>query len=299
MSASAYSVKQPASPQLFQPSAFDLSAPADAGRGLASVLSIARLVSGAARVEWWEGDRFVAANGFGDGPRCDLELGTFGAFVFYGGHLASRVASALEELLPLFQGLRGAELLAMRVGELVRRNQALEEFAELVAHELKTPLHEALIVADGSKRVQEALELIDALLMTARDGRPVNSVADVIHCLESVVRGIGVRAQSKEITFDVSMSLPITLGALRVIVRNLLTNALAAGATHVHVSCLDETTLVVDDDGVGLGGTGYASGSGLGLGLCRRIASAFGGRVELAQGPHGGTRATLEFGATS
>ncbi len=54
--------------------------------------------------------------------------------------------------------------------------------------------------------------------------------------------------------------------------------------------------LLVDDDGVGLAEVDrYAAGSGLGLSLCRRIAARFGGVLELAPRPSGGTRATLEF----
>jgi len=84
-----------------------------------------------------------------------------------------------------------------------------------------------------------------------------------------------------------------------VILRNLLSNAAAAGAEHVHVSAARSPRswrLVVDDDGVGLGEEQhYATGSGLGLSLCRRIAARFDGVLELAARPNGGTRATLEL----
>jgi signal transduction histidine kinase len=51
---------------------------------------------------------------------------------------------------------------------------------------------------------------------------------------------------------------------------------------------------MVDDDGVGLAaGARYTAGSGLGLNLCRRIAGRYGGVLDLASRPAGGTRATL------
>jgi signal transduction histidine kinase len=84
-----------------------------------------------------------------------------------------------------------------------------------------------------------------------------------------------------------------------VILRNLISNAEAAGASHVRVSAARTTRswrLVVDDDGVGLAAARlYAAGSGLGLSLCRSIASRFGGALDLAPLPSGGTRATLEL----
>src|SRR5262249_43016932 len=157
------------------------------------------------------------------------------------------------------------ETLAVKAGELLRRNELLDEFAGLVAHELKTPLHEALLVNDASAPLHEALDLVDALLRTARDARRLDAIESPVDCLESVVRELGTRTAGVEITFDVMTSLSMTAGALRIIFRNLLTNALAAGARHIHVATLDSQTLVVDDDGVGLAENGYESGSGLGL----------------------------------
>jgi signal transduction histidine kinase len=93
--------------------------------------------------------------------------------------------------------------------------------------------------------------------------------------------------------------MPLPPGPLCVILRNLLSNAVAAGARHIDVTAarsLSSWRLLVDDDGAGLAEPGrYAAGSGLGLSLCRRIAARFGGVLELDECPSGGTRATLEF----
>jgi signal transduction histidine kinase len=296
VSALAQTIEAPANPPLDYALVLDLAGASDLDSGLARVLSRARLASGAARVEWWEGDEFVAADGLGGGRRRRFDLGTIGAFIFYGGRFDFQLAAGLQALSPLLRRLRADETLASKAGELLRRNVVLEEFAALVAHELKTPLHEALLVEDASEPVHEALDLVDALLRTARDARWLDAVESPVNCVESVVRDLGARAAGLEITFDLATSLPITVGALRIILRNLLTNALAAGARHVHVATLDSATLVVDDDGVGPAEDGYASGSGLGLELCRRIAGTFGARIELTSRPHGGARATLAFG---
>jgi signal transduction histidine kinase len=298
VSALAQTIEVPAAPPFGHALVFELATASDLESGLSRVLSEARLAAGATRVEWWEGDKFVAADGLGAGRLRRFDLGTFGAFVFYGGTIDFQLAAALRELLPLLRRLRADETLAAKAGELVRRNQLLEEFAGLVAHELKTPLHEALLADDASKPLREALDLVDALLRTARDARRVDASDASAGCLDTLVRSVGAETAGLEITADLAASLPITVGALRIILRNLLTNALAAGARHVHVTMPDTSTLLVDDDGVGPAGAGYASGSGLGLELIRRIARTFGARIELTPRPHGGARVALLFGST-
>jgi len=296
VSALAQTIEVPTSSRFDHALVFELATAPDLGSGLARILSQARLAAGAARVEWWEGDVFVAADGLGAGRRRRFDLGTFGAFVFYGGHLDLELAAGLQALLPLLRRLRADETLASKAGELLRRNEMLDEFAGLVAHELKTPLHEALLAEDASQLLTEALDLVDALLRTARDARPFDPDESPAGCLDAVVSDLGARADGLEITSDLATAPPITVGALRIILRNLLTNALAAGALHVHVAMLDPWTLVVDDDGVGLTDGDYESGSGLGLELSRRIARTFGGEIDLTPRLHGGTRVTLAFG---
>jgi len=296
VSALAQTIEAPAAPPLDHALVFELATASDLGSGLARVLSHARLAAGAARLEWWEGDEFVAADGLGAGRRHRFDLGTFGAFVFYGGELDFQLAAGLQALLPLLRRMRGDETLAAKAGELLRRNEMLDEFAGFVAHELKTPLHEALLANDASQPLQEALELVDALLRNARDAHELDTGESPVGCLDTVVRELGARAVGLEITSDLPTALPITAGALRIILRNFLTNALAAGARHVHVATLDSSTLVVDDDGVGPAGAGYESGSGLGLELCRRVAETFGAQIVLTARQYGGTRAMLVFG---
>jgi signal transduction histidine kinase len=185
--------------------------------------------------------------------------------------------------------------LARAAMKLAQRNEALEEFAALVAHELKTPLQAALLADDASSAVEHALDLVDSLIESARDSseRPNASAAD---CLEQVLKDLG--AVDVDVTADVRANLPLPPVPLRVILRNLLRNAVAADARHVHVAAVRSSgswRLVVDDDGVGLAAVGsYAAGSGLGLSLCRRIAGRYGGVLELAPRPTGGTRASLQ-----
>jgi signal transduction histidine kinase len=188
------------------------------------------------------------------------------------------------------------EWLARAAGQLARRNEALEDFAALVAHELKAPLLAALTADDPAALVEEALDLVDSLLEAARTESVERVFAPVSEALDLAVEDVHAQV---EVTADLATELPLPSAPLRVILRNLLGNAVAAGARSVHVAATPSPgswRLVVDDDGVGLGDADrYASGSGLGLSLSRRIAARFGGVLDLAPRPSGGTRATLEL----
>ncbi len=199
-------------------------------------------------------------------------------------------------LKPILRRRTAEERLARTTIQLAQRNEALEDFAALVAHELKTPLQAALLADDPAAPIEDALDLVDALLEAARNEPGEPTFSSVAACLGRLVEELGAGV---EVTTDNETPIPLPLEPLRVILRNLLSNAVAAGARHVHVAAvpsLRSWQLLVTDDGLGPADTdGYAAGSGLGLSLCRRIAGRFGGVLELDAGPSGGTRATLEF----
>jgi signal transduction histidine kinase len=273
----------------------------DLASGLDAVVGRIRRDSGATRVEWWAEDEDgalepVAVDGIARGGSQSLPLGPAGVFVLHGGHLEWQVESALISLAPIIRRRAAEERLARTTIQLAQRNEALEDFAALVAHELKTPLLTALVADDPSRSVEDAILLVDALLEASRSRSSEERDASVAECLEQAVEDLGVEV---EITVDVATTLPLAPAALRVILRNLISNAVAAGAGHVEVTAVRSSfswRLLVDDDGVGLAAVDrYNAGSGLGLSLCRRIAARFGGELELAPRPSGGTRATLTF----
>jgi signal transduction histidine kinase len=272
--------------------------------GMARVVALLRHAFAAARVEWWapgEGDRLrlVAWDGAGRGEGRRFPLGLAGEVVVV-GRCDPRLASALAAVAPILRRRCVEERLVCAATKLARRNDALEEFAALVAHELKTPLQAALVADDAASEVERALELVDSLLEVTRDTRESPS-ASAAACLEQALHDLG--AVALEVTAGPTADLPLPPASLRVILRNLLRNAVAAGARCVHVVAVRSTCssrLLVLDDGVGVGAAGgYATGSGLGLSLCRAIARRYGGVLELAPRPTGGTRATLQLRETS
>jgi signal transduction histidine kinase len=273
----------------------------DLAAGIGAVVGRIRRDSGAARAEWWAEDEDgalepVAVDGIPRGGCHSLQLGPAGVVVLHGGRLGPEMESALTSLAPIIRRRAAEERLARTTLQLAQRNEALEDFAALVAHELKIPLETALVADDPSRSVEDAILLVDALLEASRSGPSEEMFASVAGCLEQAVEDLRVEI---EIRADLATTLPLPPAALRVILRNLLSNAIAAGAEHVQVTAVRSSLswrLHVDDDGVGLSAVErYKAGSGLGLSLCRRIAARFGGALELAARASGGTRATLEF----
>jgi signal transduction histidine kinase len=280
---------------------FALATADDLASGMKHVLERIRRDSLAARVEWWAAgddgalDLFVAV-GTARGGRETLRLGRAGVLVLHDGRVDQEIESAMGSLTPILRRRAAEERLARTTIQLAQHNEALEDFAALVAHELKTPLQAALVADEPSRSIEDALLLVDALLEASQSQSGDRRFASVADCLDQAIADL--RAEV-EITTDLSTTLPLPPAPLRTILRNLLSNAVAAGAGRVHVTAARSSgscRVVVDDEGVGLSAIDrYAGGSGLGLSLCRRIAARFGGVLELEARPTGGTRATLEF----
>jgi signal transduction histidine kinase len=117
----------------------------------------------------------------------------------------------------------------------------------------------------------------------------------VADCVQQAISDLG--EVDTEIVASATGEFPVPPEALRLVLRNLLANAVAAGADQIHVSALargDQRILVIDDDGVGLESTtGYATGAQLGLRLCRRLVERCGGMLELRPRAVRGTRAVI------
>jgi signal transduction histidine kinase len=192
--------------------------------------------------------------------------------------------------VPRSRGLTKDDL-AERVAALLRRNEALDDFATLVAHELKA----SLTASSNSSSLGPAVDLVDELLSVARSD-DAQGWADVRRSLDEALSDIPERPAALQSSLPAGFPLPHAL--LRVTLRNLIANAVAAHARTVRIESgptEDGWTLTVDDDGIGLGGSveRRAPGNGVGLGLCRRIAERRGGSLELEASELGGARATI------
>ena len=187
------------------------------------------------------------------------------------------------------------EQLVEHVARLARKTEALDDFAGLVAHDVKSSLLAALRDEDPREGLTRTLELVDSILAAVRTDQGGTGVARLADCVQLAIADLG--ESRTEIVASVTGEFPIPPDALRLVLRNLLANAIAAGADRIHVSALaqgDQRVLVVDDDGVGLASTnGYATGAQLGLRLCRRLVERCGCVLELRPRAVRGTRAVI------
>jgi signal transduction histidine kinase len=192
------------------------------------------------------------------------------------------------------------EQLTEHVARLARKTEALDDFVALVAHDVKSSLLAGLRDADPHEGLTRALALVDSILEAVRADQGAIRVTQLTDCVQRAIADLG--KSDTEIVASVTGEFPIAPEALRLVLRNLLANAVAAGADRIHVSavaCGDQQALVIDDDGAGLASAGrYATGAQLGLRLCRRLVERSGGVLELRPRAVGGTRALIIAAAT-
>jgi signal transduction histidine kinase len=187
------------------------------------------------------------------------------------------------------------EQLTEHVARLARKTEALDDFAGLVAHDVKSALLAAIRDENPREGLTRALELVDSILVAVRTDSAGTGVARLADCVQQAIADLG--DSRAEIVASVTGEFPIPPDALRLVLRNLLANAIAAGAEQIHVSALargDQRILVVDDDGVGLASADhYATGAQLGLRMCQRLVERCGCALELRPRAVRGTRAVI------
>lgn len=204
-----------------------------------------------------------------------------------------------------------------REDELERQNERLEEFVSVVSHDLRNPLSVAqgymeLIREDPEpeyvREAEDALdrmgELIEDLLMLARQGQTVGEVEEVD--LREVVDRAWSNLSSSDAELVVEENLGVVMaddGRVVQLLENLFRNAVEHAGTDVRVRVggLEDGVMFVEDDGPGIpreerdavfehGYTTAKSGTGFGLSIVKRIAEAHGWTVSVAEGSEGGAR---------
>ncbi|MDQ2056346.1 PAS domain S-box protein [Halobellus sp. H-GB7] len=256
----------------------------------------------------------------------DTELRS-GLFVPLGEFGLVGVGTTLEQTfsdtdIDLFQIL-GATVEAAfaresREAELQRQNERLDEFASVVAHDLRNPLSVAIgfleVVEetgdlDHLDRVESAHDrmerLIDDLLTLARGE---TTITDPEHIdLDTVTTEAWGYVDTADATLTVSDAVPTVAGdasRLTQLFENLFRNAIEHGGADVAVAVgplEDRTGFYVEDDGDGIppakreevfehGVTSSEGGTGFGLSIVADIVKAHGWTVSVTDGSNGGAR---------
>jgi signal transduction histidine kinase len=194
--------------------------------------------------------------------------------------------------------LRQEDLLVDELAELARAYAESQAFVSVLAHELRTRLkitERALASEAGRETALESTrtvqELLETLLELARGraAEPADMGAALHHVLEDLRDDIELQG-TNIVTGDLPL-VPLPQVLLETVLRNLLANALEAGASRVEISERDDGTICVSDDGTGVPPekatrifgvySGKLGGAGLGLTLCREILRRRGGEIWL------------------
>jgi PAS domain S-box-containing protein len=206
--------------------------------------------------------------------------------------------------------------LRTRDRELQRQNAQLEEFADVIAHDIRGPLTAARGFFELAMETQDLAHfqqveeaharmerLIDDLLTMARHGRSIDEREPVD--LAALAKRIWPDVHD-EATLELREPLPeltADIQRLEEVFSNLFRNAVdhaGAGVT-VRVGPLDDGGFYIEDDGPGVpiekhkhifdyGYTTKSRGTGIGLAIVREIVAAHGWHISIAEGSDGGAR---------
>ena len=199
--------------------------------------------------------------------------------------------------------------------ELQRQKDRLEEFAEVVSHDLRNPLNVAKgrleIVAENCKsehlddvfRALSRMEtLINHVLDLAREGQPVGELEEVD--LNSIVETCwrNIETEEASLVSEVNYTIQADPTRLQQLLENLLRNAVDHGGRDVTVKVSDLCDgFAVEDDGPGIapneqtevfepGYTTTMEGTGFGLAIVKEIADAHGWEIDVSNSDAGGAR---------
>jgi PAS domain S-box-containing protein len=205
-----------------------------------------------------------------------------------------------------------------RETQLRKQKERLDEFADILAHDIRNPLSVAQGYTELAREehddvpelddIAESLsrihKLVDDVLALSKEGQLIGEIesVDVEACVRESWRNVE--------TMDATMHVDSDLGTVdadesrfQELLANLFRNAIehAGESVTVRIGRSDADTLYVADDGPGIDDSvrerifehGYSAGdegTGYGLSIARQVADAHGWDISVANGDDGGAR---------
>jgi PAS domain S-box-containing protein len=225
-----------------------------------------------------------------------------------------------DEITRLVGITRNVTERVQRERTLQRQKDRLDEFASVIAHDLRNPLNLALgrasLLADEHESehldiLRRALDRMEAIvsdtLTLARQGDSIDATETV--SLTDVVGTCWAMVDSTDASIEIAeeVSFEADPGRLAHVFENLFRNAIDHGGSEVtvRVGRLEEAAgIYVEDDGPGIpperreavlepGHSTDDGGTGFGLTIVKRIVEAHGWHLHLTAGADGGARFEL------
>jgi PAS domain S-box-containing protein len=202
-----------------------------------------------------------------------------------------------------------------RKQELEARNERLEEFAQIVSHDLKNPLSVARANIEMARvdfefeqldkieaAIQRCNRIIEDVLTLASDGTDIRDVEPV--ALDSVASDCWDTVATADATLDIETNRTIRAdrSRLRQVLSNLMRNAVLHGSSDVTVRLgataegfyvADSGTGIPDDERGDIFDSGYTTsseGTGFGLSIVSQVVDGHGWELTLTESRSGGAR---------
>lgn len=199
-----------------------------------------------------------------------------------------------------------------RKQKLKQQKQRLEQFAEVISHDIRNPLNvarghaemldqtHANVIAQNLDRIDD---IIDDVLTVVWTGQPVTTTEPIAvqsladRCWEHVATGAAT------LTVDTAATIQAAPGRFKQLLENLFRNAIEHGGASVTVTVgtVDDDGLFIADDGAGIPpakrdeifNRGYSTataGTGLGLSIVNGVCEAHDWTVTVTTSESGGAR---------
>jgi PAS domain S-box-containing protein len=237
---------------------------------------------------------------------------------FYARVAGSVVTDANDDPIYIMSSFVDISERIARERELARKNEQLEQFANVVSHDLRNPLSVAKgrlklaqedCESEHHGRINTALDRIERIaedvLWLAREGREIGSVerVDLGEAVDAAWRMVVDDSLGAELIVAEGLNaIEADYDRLCQLLENLFGNAVEHGGTKVVVTVgeLDEG-FYIEDNGPGIpedkreevfdaGVSTVKDGTGFGLSIVRKIVEAHGWEIRVTEGTDGGAR---------